>query len=195
MSVRPFAGSLVFACLAASCAGGAPSSPGQEERVAYDGPPPIVTDQSSYTVRRKEVHLPDGRLYGRFVEFSIVLRYTNPLRGPIYLPTCRGVNPPSIEKKDNQRWLIAFSPIVLACLGPPKIIEPGRTFEFTYHVEAALPGFNVMPEFNTTVPGTYRVVWGGYSLWHPSGAEPGLGVELPLSVTISNEFELQESAN
>jgi hypothetical protein len=195
MSLRHFASGLIFASVAGSCAGGAPSSPGPEERINYDGPPPILTDQTSYTVRRKDVHLADGRLYGRFVEFSMVLRYTNPLPSSIFLPTCRTVNPPRIEKKDYQRWLIAFSPIVLACLGPPQVIEPGRTFEFTYDVEAALPGYNVMPQFNTPLPGTYRIVWGGFSSWNASGAEPGLGVELPLSATISNEFELQESAN
>jgi hypothetical protein len=46
--------------------------------------PPIRTDKPAYTIHRGERH------------------------GPIYLPTCNGVNPPHIEKAESQGWVIAF---------------------------------------------------------------------------------------
>jgi hypothetical protein len=136
--------------------------------------------------------LPDGTLYGRFIEFSMIIRYINSTPGPIYLPTCHSVHPPVIEKKENGQWVIAFAPIVLACLGPPEIVGPGRTYEYTYLVQAYLPGSRVMPQFRTEVPGIYRLAWRAYRTWTPNGSEPGLGEELPRDAGISNEFELLE---
>jgi hypothetical protein len=66
----------------------------------------------------------------------------------------------------------------------------GKTFDYEYQVQGFEPGGRVMPQFNTDVPGTYRLVWDAYETWHGSGPEPGLGRQLPLRYRISNEFEL-----
>jgi hypothetical protein len=49
----------------------------------------------------------------------------------------------------------------------------------------------MFPQFETAVPGTYRLVWSAYSTWRPDG-EPGLGRELPPADRVSNEFEIVE---
>jgi hypothetical protein len=72
------------------------------------------------------------------------------------------------------------------------IIQPGRAYQYTYNVEAYLPGSRVWPQFNTEVPGRYRLVWNAYRTWTPSGPEPGIGSQLPKAATISNEFELRK---
>jgi hypothetical protein len=97
-----------------------------------------------------------------------------------------------IEKKEHRHWVVAFAPVVPACLGPPEIIGPGATYEYTYQVQAYLPGSRVMPQFETDIPGIYRLVWSAYRTWTPNSGEPRLGQELPRNAGISNEFELLE---
>ncbi len=173
-----------------ACAGAGTAPGGQEENSRLNQAPLIQTERTSYTVERGESRDADGTLYGRYVRVAIRLRYTNSTDGPIYLPTCNDINPPLMQKKERSRWVIAFAPIVQACLGPPEVIQPGKTFSYEYQVEGFEPGGRVMPQFNTDVPGTYRLVWDAYETWNESGPEPGLGRQLPLRYRISNEFEL-----
>jgi hypothetical protein len=182
----------IIACFAASCASERAAGLPDEEGPSLNPAAPILTDQSVYTVQRGATHLDDGTLYGRYVQLFIRLRYTNPTTGSIYLPTCHTVSPPVLEKLEARGWVTAFAPIVQACLGPPEIIERGRTFEYLYHVQAYLPGSRVMPQFQTAVPGTYRLVWSAYATWTAYGTEPGIGRELPLEARVSNEFEIVE---
>jgi hypothetical protein len=176
----------------AACAAAGTGPGGDEESSRLNRAPLIQTERSTYTAERGETRNPDGTLSGRYVRVVIRLRYTNSTDGPIYLPTCRVINPPLMEKKEGRRWVIAFAPIVQACLGPPQVIEPGKTFEYEYQVEGYEPGSRVMPQFNTAVPGTYRLVWDAYETWNGNGPEPGLGRQLPLPDRISNQFELTE---
>jgi len=183
---------LFLAGLAAGCAGGSPAGLPQDGGPNSDRAPPILTDRSVYTVERGAIHLDDGTLYGRYVQFFMRLRYTNSTMGKIYLPTCNTIHPPILEKKQGSEWVTAFAPIVQACLGPPEIIERGRTFEYPYDIQAYLPGSRVMPQFQTAVTGTYRLVWSAYATPPGFNGEPGLGRELPLEARISNEFDLME---
>jgi hypothetical protein len=188
--LRSIVGAAILAGFIGSCNASSPA--GHFDSGMNTPQPPIRTDKSVYTVQRGERRLEDGTLYGRYIEFSMRLEYTNPTDGPIYLPTCNTVNPPHIEKVENQGWVMAFAPVVQACLGPPVIIQPGRSYQYTYNVEADLPGGRAWPQFQTEIPGRYRLVWSAYRTWTPDGPEPGLGIQLPKSATISNEFELQE---
>jgi hypothetical protein len=182
----------LFTCFAAGCASGTAAGLADEEGPGLQLAAPILTDQSVYTAQRGATYLNDGTLYGRYVQLVMRLRYTNSTAGPIYLPTCHTVHPPVLERKQDSGWVTAYAPIVQLCLGPPEIIERGRTFEYLYHIQAFLPGSRVMPQFQTAVAGTYRLVWGAYATWTGLGSEPGLGRELPLKARISNEFDIVE---
>ena len=177
---------------AAGCAGGSGAGLADEDGPGLQRAAPILTDQSVYTVQRGTTHLDDGTLYGRYVQLFMQLRYTNSTAGPIYLPTCHTVHPPVLERKQGSEWVTAFAPIVQACLGPPAIIDRGGTFRYAYSVQAYVPGSRVMPQFQTAVAGTYRLVWSAYATWTGHGSEPGLGRELPLEARISNEFDIVE---
>jgi hypothetical protein len=190
--LRSILSAAILAACIGSCSNRGPAGVVGESSSMSRQPAPIRTDKSVYTARRGESRLNDGTLNDRYIEFSIGLSYTNPTGRSIYLPTCRGVNPPILEKKESQGWVVAFSPVVPACLGPPIVIQPGRSFEYTYNVQAYLPGSRSWPQFQTEVPGRYRVVWQAYQTWSGNSPEPGLGVELPRSASISNEFELRE---
>jgi hypothetical protein len=176
----------------AACAGGSTGPRENEDNSRLDSDPPIQTDQLVYTAERGTTYYEDGRVWGRYVRLDIALRYTNPTGGPIYLPTCHSIHPPALEKKQGGAWSTAYSPIVQACAGPPEIIEPGKTFEYSYQVEGYLSGGNVWPQFETSVAGTYRLVWTAYATWTVDSGETGLGRELPLADRVSNEFEVVE---
>ncbi len=182
---------LSFGALFLAACAGAGTGPGAGgENPQLNRTPLIQTERRTYTAQRGEIRLPDGTLQGRYIRLLIRLRYSNSNDGPIYLPTCNGINPPILEKKEGGGWVIAYAPIVLACLGPPEIIQPGKAFEYEYRVEGYEPGGRMMPEFNTEVPGTYRLVWDAYQTWNGNGPETGPGLQLPLSDRISNEFEV-----
>jgi hypothetical protein len=175
-----------------ACAGAGTAPVRDDESPRLNRAPLIRTDRSTYKAAWSENRLPDGSPYPRAVRLQIGLRYTNSTNGPIYLPTCRQINPPILEKKQGNRWIIAFAPVVLACLGEPEVIQPGKTLEYQYRVEGFEPGRQVMPEFVTDIPGTYRVVWDAYETWTLGGTEAGPGLQLPLENRISNEFEITE---
>jgi hypothetical protein len=178
--------------LLAACAAGSTGPRDDQENSRVESDPLIRTDRQVYTAKRGTSKSEDGTVVGRFVELTIPLRYTNFTGNSIYLPTCLGVNPPVLEKKQGSEWVVAYSPAVPACLGPPQVIEPGKTFDYVYQVEGYLPGGNTFPQFETSVPGTYRIVWGAYGTWTPTSTEPGLGRELPLAKRVSNEFGVVE---
>ncbi len=111
----------------------------------------IETDRDLYLA----VVTPDA------VRFDADLVYTNTSGETVFFTGCRVPENPVLEKWVGSEWTVAFSPIYLACLGPPVAVEPGETLEYALHVYACtrercgpdwLPG--PAPE---TVPGTYRV--------------------------------------
>lgn len=145
---------------------------------------PIQTDRAAYPVDRRP---------GGVVDITVVVRYQNATRGPVYLPTCRSVHPPVLEKRIGSAWVTAYSPVVPLCLGPPVVVQPGQAYAYTYHVVAFPHGGNTYPQFEVDkVPGTYRAVWAVYATWTPSGSEPGLGQLLPLAGRVSNTFEFTQ---
>lgn len=181
----------ISASLACARATDPTSENGSKEGSTGTGPF-IQTDQSVYTALRGSDTLTDGTLYARYVELAIQMRYTNRTGGRIYLPTCHSVHPPSLEKREAGSWVIAFAPIVQLCLGPPVVIQPGQVYEYSYPLRGYLPGSRVYPQFETQVPGTYRLVWTAYETWTPHSAQGGLGRDLPLSARVSNEFQVVE---
>lgn len=148
--------------------------------------PLIRTDQKAYVV-----HAIEEERLGRVLELDIEVRYANKSSRTSYLPTCRSVNPPYLEKWIDGAWVVAFSPTVPDCLGPPVIVTVGETYTYPYQIRAYSGGLN--PAFAVDdIDGTYRLVWEIYQTWAPNGSEPGLGALLPLTLRVSNTFHLSE---
>lgn len=141
---------------------------------------PIQTDSAVYHVRTSEYAY----------ELTIGLTYRNTSGGTAYISTCKAPVPPVLEKWEDGKWVTAFAPVVLMCLGPPVVIEAGEAYAYTYRVLASHQP-NTYPQFEVAeIPGRYRLVWHILGTWTPDGPEAGLGKELPLEYRISNSFRI-----
>ena len=153
--------------------------PSQNESPNVTGAP-IQTDKAVYQMRTTaQAH-----------ELTMHLTYTNPTASPVYIPTCHQPGPPVLQKWVDGTWVTAYAPVVLRCLGPPVIIEPGDTYRYTYRVYATRAP-NSGPRLQVAeVPGQYRLIWHILGTWTPNGPEPGLGQLLPEEQRISNTFTI-----
>lgn len=181
--IRTFALLLVAVPAFTGCARTDTLGPGDGAGIQAPETPgaPLRTDQSVYTLKTT----------GGTHHLSIGFTFTNPTARRAYVPTCRTPHPPGLEKWQNGAWVRAYSPVVLQCLGPPLIIEPGATYTGTLEVNAGRAGANQYPQFQVqSIPGTYRLVWNVLGSWTPDGPEPGLGRPLPLEQRVSNSFRI-----
>lgn len=143
---------------------------------------PLQTDRASYRL--------DTTSRGH--QLDIDFTFTNPTGRRVYVPTCRTPHPPGLEKWQNGAWVRAYSPVVLECLGPPLVIEPGAAYAGTLSIHAGRAGTRQYPQFQVeSIPGTYRLVWNVLGNWAPDGPEPGLGTPLPLEQRVSNNFRIE----
>lgn len=157
-----------------------------------DNGPWARTDDSVYTAHRRSYRRSDGVMV-RWVELSIGSTYTNASTRPIYFTTCHAPGPPSLEKKQAGKWITAYAPVVLTCLTEPLVVPPRGTYRFVLQVRGYVPGLSELPEFNTSVPGTYRLKWHKVfsKLMKPYDAGQPEN-QLPESTRISNEFRIRE---
>jgi hypothetical protein len=147
------------------------------------GEAPIQTDRAEYVADRAE----GG------VQVDIPFRFTNPTRGPVNLPTCHGVHPPTLEKLVEMSWVRAYSPIVLQCLGPPFVVARGASYDYTLRLQTYRRGSNTYPQFELEiVPGTYRLVWTVFEGDGSRYATSGPGPLLPTEQRVSNSFRITE---
>lgn len=174
------AASLILAVLVSSCTAFEILKPRGEVPPAPTGAP-ILTDSAVYHVRTsRNTH-----------ELTIGLVYRNPTNSAVYIPTCRTVHPPVLQKWEGGQWVTAYAPVVLECLGEPVVIAAGDSYAYTYHVKAWRSP-NMHPRFEVgTIPGSYRLMWRILETWTPDGPEPGLGKALPLEARISNTFRIE----
>jgi hypothetical protein len=166
--------------------------------------PPIRTDKRAYSVTRASRFIPakgnQASSVVPVVKAAIGASYTNRTGAAVYLPTCVTPSQPTLEKKVEGKWVVAFAWGERSCLGEPVRIEPGATYQDVFHVEASLTD-NDSDSSRLRVKeiaGTYRLVrrfyktdprtWlsGGY------GRDPYISQLLPLRDRISNEFKLTE---
>jgi hypothetical protein len=170
---------LAICALLSSC--GAPDTLGlRTDRAPALGGAPIRTDSAVYHVRTTAYAY----------ELTIGLTYTNPSGETAYISTCKAPDPPVLEKWEDGKWVTAFAPVVLMCLGPPVVIGAGERYAYTYHVLASHRP-DTYPQFEVAeIPGTYRLVWRILGTWTPDGGQPGPGEELPLESRISNSFRI-----
>lgn len=144
--------------------------------------PSIRTDRSRYAINDS----------AGIARLTIPLSYRNETGRPVYMPTCRGVQPPRLEKRVGERWIVAYVPIVSYCQGVPLSVRPGDSFNYTMNIVAGMPGTSYAPRFIVAeVPGTYRVLWEVFAgvQGDERQAVPVKDL-LPAEWRISNEFQL-----
>jgi hypothetical protein len=118
------------------------------------------------------------------------MTFTNRTNGAVYLPVCKGVLPPHLEKRVNDEWVLAHAPIIPLCLGSPVKIKSGKSYRYIFKMQARLPTYEGPGFYPEEVAGTYRLVWEIYETWTPD--KYPLGKLLPLEKRVSNEFRLSE---
>jgi hypothetical protein len=144
--------------------------------------PPIQTDRPSYVVRDSN----------GLASLTIQMTYTNTTGHRVYIPTCRGPQPPRLQKKVGDSWVVAFSPNILACEASPIAVSAGDSYPYTFRILAGMPGSSYVPRFAVSeIPGTYRVLWEIVSdvVGNPSHPEATRN-PLPLDQEVSNTFQL-----
>jgi hypothetical protein len=144
--------------------------------------PPIQTDRTSYVVRDS----------GGLSSLTIQMTYTNNTGQRVYIPTCRGPQPPRLQKKIGDSWVVAFSPNILACENTPITVGPGDSYPYTFRILAGLPGSSYAPRWAVSeIPGTYRVLWEIVTDVVGSPVRPvATRNPLPVDQMISNSFQL-----
>jgi hypothetical protein len=147
------------------------------------GRPPIETDRTVYAVDDT----------GGLARLTIRMTYRNGTGKDVYLPTCRGPQPPRLQKEVNGNWVIAFAPNVLGCEGAPITVRAGDSYDYTFRILAGMPGTNYAPRFAVSeIPGTYRILWEIFSGTSGDPSKPSSTTRDPLPVEqqISNTFRL-----
>jgi hypothetical protein len=144
--------------------------------------PPIETDRTVYAVD-------DTAGLSRL---TIRMTYRNSTGKDVYLPTCRGPQPPRLQKEVNGSWVVAFAPNVLACESTPITIRAGDSYAYTFRILAGLPGTNYAPRWAVAeIPGTYRVLWEVFTgMSSDRGRTITTRDPLPVEQEISNTFRL-----
>ena len=102
----------------------------------------------------------EARVGDPFITFEVPVTYTNTTDETAYFGGCARPDPPSVQKRVDGDWVLAYNPIVQLCLSTPLPIAPGESLEYVLHAAAAVPGTRAGPEWRVgEVPGTYRLLW------------------------------------
>jgi len=146
------------------------------------GSSPIQTDRSVYTVVDS----------AGLASLTIRMTYRNTTGKNVYLPTCRGPQPPRLQKQVGDAWVVAFAPNVFACEAAPITVAAGDSYDYTFRILAGMPGSNFAPRWAVPeIPGTYRVLW---EIFQGTTGDPRRPVTtrdpLPVDQEISNSFRL-----
>ena len=146
------------------------------------GRAPIETDRTVYAVDDT----------AGLARLTIRMTYRNTTGKDVYLPTCRGPQPPRLQKEVNGSWVIAFAPNVLACEGAPITVRAGDSYDYTFRILAGMPGTNYAPRFAVSeIPGTYRILWEIFSATAGDPSRPSTTRDpLPIEQQVSNTFRL-----
>ena len=164
---------LVSLVVSTGCAAATAGSPGRA---------PIETDRTVYAVDDT----------AGLARLTINMTYHNTTGKDVYLPTCRGPQPPRLQKEVNGNWVVAFAPNVLACEGVPITVRAGDSYDYTFRILAGMPGTNYAPRFAVSeIPGTYRILWEIFNGTSGDARRPATTRDpLPLDQQISNTFRL-----
>jgi hypothetical protein len=182
--MRPFAGRCAMAVavmLTTACHGLGPFSPESDPKRGMTAGSALRTDATSYLLEP----------VGSGLSTQIGISFTNASTRRMYIVNCHGGLSTTLEKRVNGSWVPYWSPILLMCLSPPIIIEPGATLTRTINVWGAPPGTNAGPAWAAAdVEGTYRMVLGSV-VWNYTTQGQSFGQPVPLEVRTSNQFTLR----
>jgi hypothetical protein len=146
--------------------------------------PPIWTSAEEYVLETTSIGW----------EAQIPFVYENRSDGSYFLVNCNGAYDYHLEKWLNDRWVLAYTPVLPACLSPVIGIPSRSTFSGSVPIFAGYPGSNFYPKFELSDPqGIYRLVLHPLSSFDQN-AYP-FGPEIPLEDRISNEFRLVTAAD
>ena len=116
------------------------------------------------------------------VQVEIAFTYANRTGTTVYVRNCNQSAPPGLEKQVDGEWVLAWVPVVNACLSPPIEIPDGFRYSATLGVVGGGPGSNINPQFSVDdLGGMYRLSW--WALY-------GSSAELPQPLKVSSEFAL-----
>lgn len=164
---------VVSIAVSTGCAAATAGSPGH---------PPIETDRTVYAVDDS----------AGLARLTIQMTYHNTTGKDVYLPTCRGPQPPRLQKEVDGSWVVAFAPNVLGCEAAPITVRAGDSYNYTFRILAGMPGTNYAPRFAVSeIPGTYRILWEIFSGTAGNPSRPSTTRDpLPIEQQVSNTFRL-----
>lgn len=144
--------------------------------------PPIETDRTVYAVNDS----------GGLLRLTIRMTYRNNTGKDVYLPTCRGPQPPRLQKQVGDAWVVAFAPNILACESAPITVRAGDSYAYDFRILAGAPGSNYAPRWAVSeIPGTYRVLWEIFSATSSNPLRATTTTNpLPVEQQVSNTFRL-----
>jgi len=159
--------------------------------VGCDSTIPAVVEDTALVTHGTSFRI-DKEVGGRHTWYRgrIPYSFTNRTGSDVYLPNCRGGFDVRLEMETAGEWVHIWSPILLACLSAPIVIEPGEVYETTLRVAGCLEGncgprLVVPPSSSTPV----RILWGNAQSSYGEDGYPS-GELIPLEERISNRFTL-----
>ena len=92
---------------------------------------------------------------------KIGFTYVNTTAKPVSKAGCGFPPWPSLEKKVEGRWVLAYNPAYLMCLTKPDfILRSGETYHAVFDFEAYEPGHRWAPTLDvSSIDGVYRLRW------------------------------------
>jgi hypothetical protein len=121
---------------------------------------------------------------------AIGFSYANRTGRTVSLANCRGAYGVRLEKWQDGGWVLAYDPILQACLDAPIQIPPGASHEGSLVIEAGARGSNVYPQFELDeIEGVYRLVISS-AFWNYNHDGPPWGDKLPLAERSSGAFQI-----
>lgn len=147
--------------------------------------PAFATDAPEYTLRATTIGY----------EGEIPYLFTNPTAASVFIVNCSGGTSLRLEQRQGDTWVVAWAPVVLACLSPPIVVAGNSQYRGTVRISDCSFRTNCGPKFLTaTIPGQYRLVWDDFLTSFDSSKYP-FGKALPLRQRTSNTFTLRTGAS
>lgn len=132
--------------------------------------PLLQTGQGVYTLHAS----------GERLATEIDYRFENRTHGVVLIENCMGAFGVSLDRREADGWVTAWSSVIAACQSEPIRVGSGEVYDGRLRVSGAAPGSPRDPRFDTTeLSGTYRLRW-----------SDGTVQALPERYRVSNSFEV-----
>ncbi|MDE2973468.1 MAG: hypothetical protein OXU64_01925 [Gemmatimonadota bacterium] len=161
------------------------SAPACESTIPEVEDTALVTDGTSFRLDRESWR---GHVWYRT---EIPYSFTNRTGSKVYIPNCRGGFDIRLQVEEAGYWAY-WSPVLLACLSPPIVIEPDEVYEAILDVVGCTSGGSCAPRLTLPPAAStrYRIMWGDALSSYDDRADP-FGELIPLEERVSNSFTLR----